>query len=245
MNTDDFFQSTNEHHIYLHSRNANWLAREIDNVPNNNEIFNCTYMCANNQISGLDAICTSANYSAAGGATTYNWTITQGANLVSITGNGTQNVTVTALPNSSGTLTLSLTLGGTCGDVTINKTIWVGVANTSYTLINNTKCEFQYKPIYSDPTATYFWEYISGTGGASNVYEMNLNQYDNNLFFNCYESFTVQFKLTVTNACGSVIRYVTDSHTIDPGPPYCALQRSANSNEPQTIFKIYPNPQKA
>ncbi len=126
LNTDDFFQSTNEHHIYLHLRNANWLAREIDNVPNNNEIFNCTYICANNQISGLDTLCTSATYSAAGGATTYNWTITQGSNLVSLTGNGTPNVTLTALPNASGQVTLSLTLGGTCGDVMINKTIWVG-----------------------------------------------------------------------------------------------------------------------
>ena len=35
LNNEDFFQSTNEHHIYLHLRNANWLAREIDNIVNN------------------------------------------------------------------------------------------------------------------------------------------------------------------------------------------------------------------
>jgi hypothetical protein len=236
----------NEEHISFNTRNGDWLAAELNAINNVGipQIFNCTYVCSNTSITGLDAFCTSATYSAASGATTYNWTLTQGANLVNLSANGASNIILTALPNASGQVTLSLTLGGTCGAVTIIKNILVGVANTSYTLINNTKCEFQYKPIYSDPTTTYFWEYISGTGGASNVNEMNLNQYDNNLFFNCYESFTVQFKLTVTNACGSVIRFVTDLHTIDTGPPYCALQRSANSNEPQTIFKIYPNPSK-
>lgn len=193
-------------------------------------------------ISGADVICTtgaSAIYSflnACNLPSAATWSVSPNLQIVSST---SSSVTVSSIANGQGTITATFQNG-----LTFNKTIWMGEVNTNYLLINNTKCEFQYKPIISNPSTTFFWEYISGTGGAANVNDMNLNQYDNNLFFNCYESFTVQFKLTVSNACGSVIRYVTDSHTINPGPPYCALQRSANPNDSQTIFNIYPNPTK-
>lgn len=119
--------SLNERHISFNTRNGNWLATELDNDTTNNQVFDCTYICSNTSITGVDAICTSATYSAsASGATTYNWTITQGANLVTLTGNGTPNSTLTALPNASGQVTLSLTLGGTCGNVQLSRTIWVG-----------------------------------------------------------------------------------------------------------------------
>jgi hypothetical protein len=138
LNTDDFFQSTNEHHIYLHLRNANWLAREIDNVPNNNQVFDCSYICSNTSITGADFLCTTSNYTAPAGGVSYNWTITQGANLVSLTGNGTSNVTLAVLPNASGTVTLLLTLGGNCGNVTLDKTILVGVPQiTGFICPNN------------------------------------------------------------------------------------------------------------
>jgi len=239
---DSFYgENTNMGHITFTDNMVNWLLKELGSSTNPPIPQAPSFPVGSAELSGIDKMCigeTSA-YSFTdickipSGVT---WSVSSNLQIISFTNT---SVIVNGLYDGQGVLTATFQNGQT---VTLR--IWVGVANTSYTLINNTKCEFQYKPIYSDPTATYFWEYISGTGGASNVYEMNINQYDNNLFFNCYESFTVQFKLTVTNDCGSVVRYVTDSHTIDPGPPYCALQRSANPNDSQTIFNIYPNPSK-
>ncbi len=138
--------SLNERHISFNNRNGNWLAREIDTLPNNYDIFNCSYMCANNQISGPNTICTSETYTAPANTSFYNWTITQGSNLVTLTGNGTSNVTLTALPNTSGQVTLSLNIGDNwakCGNITITKTIWIGIpepifSNYSATQTGNT-----------------------------------------------------------------------------------------------------------
>jgi hypothetical protein len=126
---------TNENHISFNTRNGNWLALELDSNATNNDNFNCSYMCANTQITGSAFLCTSATYTVPSGGTFNNWTITQGASLVTLTGNGTPNVTLTALPDASGAVTLSLTMGddplnnnsGKCGNVTITKNIWVGV----------------------------------------------------------------------------------------------------------------------
>jgi Secretion system C-terminal sorting domain/PKD-like domain/Putative serine esterase (DUF676) len=118
--------ASNSRHISFNTRNGNWLQTELS-VTTPDQYTNCSYMCSTSQISGIDAFCTSAIYSAsASGATTYNWTITQGASLVTIAGNGTSTVTLTVLPNASGTVTLSLTAGGTCGNVTLAKSIQVG-----------------------------------------------------------------------------------------------------------------------
>ena len=118
--------ASNKTHISFNSRNGEWLAKELNIAP---ITTNCSYMCASTQITGTDLICTSATYTAPSGGTFNNWTITQGSSLVTLTGNGTPNVTLTALPDASGAVTLSLTMGDNgakCGNITISKTIWVG-----------------------------------------------------------------------------------------------------------------------
>lgn len=126
--------SSNKNHISFNSRNGEWLAKELS-INQNNPIYpiaNCSYMCVNTQITGVNNFCTSATYSVPSGGTFNNWTITQGSNLVTLTGNGTPNVTITALPEASGEVILSLTMGDNgarCGNITLTKTIWVGVPN--------------------------------------------------------------------------------------------------------------------
>ena len=118
--------ASNKTHISFNSRNGEWLSKELNIAP---ITTNCSYMCANTQITGADLICTSATYTAPSGGTFNNWTITQGSSLVTLTGNGTPNVTLTALPDASGAVTLSLSMGDNgakCGNITISKTIWVG-----------------------------------------------------------------------------------------------------------------------
>lgn len=130
--------SLNASHITFNRRNGDWLGTELDNNSQNNQIFDCTYICSNTSITGADFLCTTSNYTAPAGVVSYNWTITQGANLVSLTGNGTSNVTLAVLPNASGTVTLLLTLGGNCGNVTLDKTILVGVPQiTGFICPNN------------------------------------------------------------------------------------------------------------
>lgn len=119
---------TNESHISFNTRNGNWLATELDSNTNY-DVFDCTFICANTQISGNDKLCNTATYSVPTGGTTFNWTITQGSNLVTLTGNGTANITLTALPGVSGQITISCTTGNAkCGYTTMPpKDIWVGL----------------------------------------------------------------------------------------------------------------------
>lgn len=79
-------------------------------------------------ISGSNPICTSATYTGPAGATTYNWSITQPSNLVTLSGNGTSSVVLTRTSQSStGQITLNLYYGSaTCGYRTITKNITVG-----------------------------------------------------------------------------------------------------------------------
>ncbi len=119
--------ASNKMHISFNSRNGEWLANELNIAP---ITTNCSYMCSSSPIIGTDFICSSSTYTVPNGASFYNWSVSQSSNLVSITGNGSPNITLTALPNASGTITLSLTMGDNwakCGNVTLTKTIWVGV----------------------------------------------------------------------------------------------------------------------
>lgn len=118
--------SSNKTHISFNNRNGEWLAKELNLTA---ITTNCSYMCANTQITGPNIICGTENYSAPSGGTIYNWTITQGSSLVTLTGNGTPNITLNALPDASGQVYLSLIMGDNnakCGNITLTKNIWIG-----------------------------------------------------------------------------------------------------------------------
>lgn len=128
--------NNNSRHISFNRRNGNWLRAEL-NTGIADEYSNCSYMCSSNGLVGQNVICNNnnASFTVPSGATFYNWSVSQSTNLVTITGNGTPNIILTALPNVSGTIMLSLTMGddplnnnsGKCGNITLTKTIWVGV----------------------------------------------------------------------------------------------------------------------
>ncbi|QSB28682.1 S8 family serine peptidase [Flavobacterium sp. CLA17] len=79
-------------------------------------------------ISGANQICTNAAYTAPGGGTTYNWSVTQSSNLVTLSGNGTGSVVLTRTSQTvSGQITLNLYYGNaSCGYRTITKNIDIG-----------------------------------------------------------------------------------------------------------------------
>lgn len=79
-------------------------------------------------IVGSDQVCTSGTFAGPSGATTYNWSVTQGSNLVTLSGNGTSSVVLTRTSQvNNGPITLNLYYGNaSCGYRTITKNITVG-----------------------------------------------------------------------------------------------------------------------
>jgi hypothetical protein len=121
--------ASNSRHISFNTRNGNWLARELNPGPGNPiEVTDCSFLCNSNStaITGPESICGAAGYSAPAGASSYSWSVTEGAGLVAITGNGTPNITLTHSGNGSGYVTIQITYGGSgCGSATLTKRIWV------------------------------------------------------------------------------------------------------------------------
>ena len=236
----------NENHISFNRRNGNWLALELDNVANNEDNFSCIFVCGS-KISGADVLCNSSTYSVPTGASVYNWSITQGANLVTLTGNGTPNITLTALTNASGAVTLSLTMGDNgakCGNVTITKTIWVGKPNTNAVAEQEETCIFSYRAKDYPNTnsyATYNWQYISGTGNASSSNFYTSADY---VQFTACPPFSITMKLSSTNSCGTEIKYVDLWLNNEDEEIYRINSSNNNLDMYQNIYTIYPNPAK-
>jgi hypothetical protein len=220
--------NNNSRHISFNRRNGNWLRTEL-NTGIADEYSNCSYMCASsNQITGASLICSSATYTAPSGGTFNNWTITQGASLVTLTGNGTPNATLTVLPDASGAVILSLTMGddplnnnsGKCGNITIVKTIWVGKPSFTfeYTYFDPQPVKSTLCVVSSDPNVTLAQQGVTNVTFTGSTI----------LYGDCIRTTSPFCKeATVTNACGST----TSKYD-------CDFFRTANNN----IFKVYPNP---
>ncbi|MCC9063581.1 T9SS type A sorting domain-containing protein [Flavobacterium piscisymbiosum] len=123
--------TSNSGHISFNARNGNWLSSELAALSNPALTpirTNCSFICSDAQIQGDNSLCNIGTYSVPNIAESYNWSITQGSNLVALSGNGTSTVSLLLLsPKSTGQITLSLTIGSTeCGYRTINKQITVG-----------------------------------------------------------------------------------------------------------------------
>lgn len=121
--------SINERHISFNTKNGNWLATELDNIVNNNEIFDCSFICSDAKINGVDNFCNSSVFTVPNTANTYTWSITSTNNLAVISSEqGTNSVVLSAVnPNLNGFITISCYIGNfKCGYATIVKRIHVG-----------------------------------------------------------------------------------------------------------------------
>lgn len=132
--------NNNSNHISFNRRNGNWLRSEL-NVSIVDEYTNCSYICQGSQISGGDTLCSTGSYSVPSGATFYNWSITEGSDLVTFIGNGTSNIALTNSNNGNGFVTIQASYGdldARCGNVTKTKTIWVGLPEFNGFTFGNT-----------------------------------------------------------------------------------------------------------
>lgn len=153
--------STNEHHIFLHFRNANWLAREIDNVANNNQAFDCSFICGDSQIIGPLVLCSSATYSVnVPAGTTVNWGISN-TSAASITSQSGGNVTISATIGYRGDIILTSNISSDCGNVPLTKPIRVGQPDSPSSIsgpsIVNTGAIVNYVAGSSNGATSYEW----------------------------------------------------------------------------------------
>ena len=245
---------TNENHISFNTRNGNWLALELDSNATNNDNFNCSFICADSQIIGTNLLCTSSTFSAPANTSFYNWTITQGASLVTLTGNGTPNATLTALPDVSGAVTLSLTMGDNfakCGNVTITKTIWVGkpiledFSNSSFCQGGGQREQNSIQIGSGSPLNNYQWiicedPTISPCLNSTGVSIIG-NSNQSKIYFNVPNTASgIPIFVRASNSCGwsewlDVSRYAENCNATDPGCIQC-FRTTPNK------YIIYPNP---
>lgn len=244
--------SLNAQHISFNRRNGDWLSTELDNIISNNDIFDCTYICSGNVVTGPETLCTSATYSGPNGGTFSNWTITQGANLVTLTGNGTSNITLTALANVFGQVTLTYNTGDNgarCGNITLTKTIWVGLPQfNEFTFGSGLSQNPCIAPIDCLTSGLPSTEIFASFSGLSTI-EFNNNanwewvRYNNFIFLNSSRNRATicplaignsGFKVRVKNACGW-------SEWVDY-PSFDITSCSDNGIFSSNIYTVYPNP---
>ncbi|XMO88346.1 T9SS type A sorting domain-containing protein [Algibacter sp. AS12] len=225
----DLFNANNNNsaHISFNRRNGNWLEAEL--VGTNIEFSDCSFRCNNAEISGLDTLCTYRTYSVTSGLTFYNWSITEGNSLVTMTGNGTPNITLTKNGSSSGFVTMEVSLGDggdVCGDAVLTKRIFVGTPSVNIVRTYE-YCEGKYHYITfeansNDPDASINWSYFPIAGA---------NFYPNGNTLNVelpkfYQSNSFELFVTITNSCGSKGSFydepIKKCGTFTNQPPYSA-----------------------
>lgn len=162
--------SLNAPHITFNRRNGDWLATELDNDQNNTDLFNCLGYCANAAIVGSDFLCTTGNYSVPQDATAANWSISQGANLVTLTNSNSLTATLTALNNTvKGYVTLNVIFGNAkCGGASESRTIYVGKPSISNYEITGSGTQYSVTPATGVTSYTWTIEPFSNNCANSN-----------------------------------------------------------------------------
>lgn len=119
----------NNEHVSFQFRNGNWLAEELEvdeNAPVY-PIFDCSFICANDAISGPSNICTSGSYAVPPGATSYIWS-RSGSGSATLTSNG-NTATLTRNGQQTGMVTITVRISSpncSTSDIILSKEVWVG-----------------------------------------------------------------------------------------------------------------------
>jgi hypothetical protein len=230
----------NEEHISFNQRNGNWLASELNFISNGGStpIFDC--YCTGNavsQISGANFLCGPGVFSVPSGATSYTWTITEGDYLVTLSGAGTNEVTLTPVYNvTEGYFTLSLNYGSSeCGFTTITKRIKTENSLTIQGDFEYNECydnEFRIGVIFDKPIISLS-NFVNQTiSGQDHLIRYEFNDVSTKVFIYFPKTMlgtTYSFEATYMDSCGVIKNQLMNYYTgdIDCAPLYSS---------------VYPNP---
>ncbi|WP_046758675.1 T9SS type A sorting domain-containing protein [Kordia jejudonensis] len=118
--------SINEQHISFNARNGNWLATELNADPNDQDVFDCSFICDPDAISGPSLLCASANFSVGNATTTTTWTLNP-ANAGTIVINNNTDVTVNITPGFNGSVVITAAVASErCGNAILTKDVHFG-----------------------------------------------------------------------------------------------------------------------
>ncbi len=164
----------NEQHISFNTLNGDWLALELNDINNDEEAFDCTFICKAPRILGSSYAClnTSQTYSVNGLPTNVmiDWEISPAGGFT-ITPNGS-SVTISPTGNFQGVATLTLTVSNDdCGTVTATKSIQTGAERpiiydeNGNQVASFTFCMLDYDGVTFDTPTSSQWEWrnISNT----------------------------------------------------------------------------------
>ncbi|MCD9586160.1 hypothetical protein [Tenacibaculum maritimum] len=240
---------SNKPHISFNPRNGDWLASELLG-GNNVKTTDCAAFCSNTAISGRADLCTSRTYSVTSSATTVNWWISEGANLVTTAVNNNQiTLTLNNANSQSNNIVLNVTYKNSdCGQVTASKTIKTGKPSypNQEMIGDDYVYNGQYKN-YSVPIAEgateYHWYFdyggtTSDDGSPAGAWEIQSGQGTRTIFVkigNINRSVVAVCK--ASNTCGNTIKYM-----------YVTLGTTGNGggSEPcDELLRLSSNPMKS
>lgn len=231
--------NNNEEHLELNLRNGDWLAAEID-TGTAIQFTDCSYICNEAEILGTDEVCSSATYSVPSGGTFYNWSITEGSGIATLSGSGT-TVTLNRIGTNSGNVTIRIEYGDggvQCGNVVLTKRVLVVGTPTVNGIIpgqSRTLCQSYHASPESTlaieaegiPSSTGHsdWEWVS----VSNNFIFNTSK--NVIYLTPYQVGVLAFKVRVRNACGWSDYTKFQFNVVD-----------CSSGGGRQRFSVFPNP---
>ena len=130
----------NEVHISFNPYNGDWLADELENDP---EVFDCSYLCESNhyRISGPRVLCNNSSYTVSNSQNLrVSWSLLKGTSRVNVTSSG-NSVQLNPISGKNGYVTLAAELTSEyCSvqeSVLLTKRVWIGkprvIITSSYT----------------------------------------------------------------------------------------------------------------
>ncbi|WP_051590737.1 S8 family serine peptidase [Flavobacterium daejeonense] len=202
------------------------------------------------KISGNESICNSQTYTAPSGSNNWNWSITEGANLVTLVGGNTSTVTLTPL-GGNGYVTLSLYFeSSACGYKTLTKRMLVNTSNINIvTYENDDICFENYNyagyVVYGSSSSVHFSNFSSSIPSQNNLIHyipngLTLDGLGRKYLINVPRTLLgeqIFYNITYTNQCGELIT--------EPGNIPIVANECYNSlmfEDIDNTYTIYPNP---
>lgn len=192
-------KALNEKHLAFSRKSADWLAMELQG--DKGILDHCTDMCGIStwRIEGPDVLCATSRFSVKEGAAGYNWYISEGGDLATLSIDGNA-VFLTRVQGKKGKMVLSADLG--CNIIS-SKSIWVG----------EPKLTFDYERTYTWSRSTLknteeqgitniTWERLPDTRNNFCPISFSGSGLTGTAHGSCY-NWNINARVTAVNACGA------------------------------------------